>query len=100
MKQLIDLGYVTPPAGDAATAVHDCMIENRYNLARAHMDAASSTQAGENLSSLIAEDSEQTQYISICSSVCWPDSDMNSARRCSMRSTLRAPIWRGARLPS
>ncbi len=62
MKQLIDLGYVAPPAGDAATAVHDCLRENRYNLARAHMDAGELDAAGEILTSLIAEDGEQMRY--------------------------------------
>ncbi len=62
LKQLVDLRYVAPPGGDAAAAVRDCMTENRYNLARAHMDAGELDKATEHLESLIAEDAGQIRY--------------------------------------
>ena len=38
MKQLIALGYVAPPSGDAATQLRECVTELKYNLARAYDD--------------------------------------------------------------
>ena len=37
-KQLVDLGYVAPPAGDAQQTVDESVRELKYNLARAYRD--------------------------------------------------------------
>ena len=39
MRQLIDLGYVTPPGNDAAQNVRETVVELKYNLARSLDDA-------------------------------------------------------------
>ena len=62
LRQLVALGYVAPPAGDARKAVDDCLSENRYNLARAYMDAGRNDLAMEILRELIARDAEQGRY--------------------------------------
>lgn len=38
MKQLVALGYVAPPAEDAATAVAEAILEQHYTLAQSHDD--------------------------------------------------------------
>jgi predicted AlkP superfamily phosphohydrolase/phosphomutase/tetratricopeptide (TPR) repeat protein len=38
-KQMVDLGYIAPPAEDERVTVADSLFELRYNLARAHLDA-------------------------------------------------------------
>jgi predicted Zn-dependent protease len=38
-KQLVELGYVAPPAEDMREAVAECTRELKYNLARAYRDA-------------------------------------------------------------
>ncbi len=62
LRQLVALGYVTPPPADARKAVDDCLAENRYNLARAHMDAGRPDLGAEVLRELIAADPEQGRY--------------------------------------
>jgi FimV-like protein len=62
LRQLVDLGYVNPPAGDNAKVVADCVAESRYNLARAYMDAGDFDQAAELLQRIIADDAEQIRY--------------------------------------
>lgn len=62
LRQLVDLGYITPPSGDNAKMVADCVAESRYNLARAHMDAGEFDHAAEILHSLITGDGEQIRY--------------------------------------
>jgi len=62
LLQLVDLGYINAPSGDNAKAVADCVAESRYNLARAHIDAADFDQAAEILQNLIAADAEQIRY--------------------------------------
>jgi predicted AlkP superfamily phosphohydrolase/phosphomutase/tetratricopeptide (TPR) repeat protein len=62
LKQLVDLGYIAPLNDDTAAAVRSCMTENRYNLARAHMDAGDLDATAELFAELIAEDSEQIRY--------------------------------------
>lgn len=39
MKQLEDLGYIAPQAGDAAEAVSEAVLEQHYTLAQSHEDA-------------------------------------------------------------
>jgi|HubBroStandDraft_1064217.scaffolds.fasta_scaffold01836_3 predicted AlkP superfamily phosphohydrolase/phosphomutase/tetratricopeptide (TPR) repeat protein len=62
LKQLVALGYVAPPDGDARKAVDDCLSENRYNLARAYLDAGRNDLAMDVLRDLIAGDREQGRY--------------------------------------
>ncbi|MGO4881108.1 MAG: alkaline phosphatase family protein [Bryobacteraceae bacterium] len=62
LRQLVALGYVAPPNGDARKAVDDCVSENRYNLARAYMDAGRNSLAMDVLRDLIAQDPEQGRY--------------------------------------
>ena len=38
-KQLVELGYVSPPGENAQETVDECVRELKYNLARAHRDA-------------------------------------------------------------
>jgi len=61
-KQLVDLGYIAPPDGDARKAVDECLAETRYNLARCHMDAGRPDLGGQILRELIAGDPEQGRY--------------------------------------
>ncbi len=62
LRQLIDLGYIAPPGADAAAAVRDCLAENRYNLARSHLDAGETEAAAGILRTLAGEDNEQIRY--------------------------------------
>ena len=62
LRQLVDLGYISPPTGDSARMVTECVAENKYNLARACMDAGDFHQAAEILEALIAGDNEQIRY--------------------------------------
>ncbi len=62
LAHLVDLGYIAPQGESAARAVHDCLAENRYNLARAHLDAGETAQAIALLEALIADDAEQLRY--------------------------------------
>ena len=62
LKQLVALGYIAPPSDDARRAVDECVVENRYNLARAWMDAGAPGEAAEILQGLIAQDPEQGRY--------------------------------------
>lgn len=62
LKQLVALGYIAPPGEDAQKAVEDCLAENRYNLARAWMDAGAPAEAAEILRELIARDGEQGRF--------------------------------------
>jgi predicted AlkP superfamily phosphohydrolase/phosphomutase/tetratricopeptide (TPR) repeat protein len=62
LKQLVALGYVAPPNGDARKAVDDCVSETRYNLARAYMDGGRTDLAMDVLRDLIAGDPEQGRY--------------------------------------
>lgn len=36
MRQLVELGYIAPPAEDLARRISECLIELKYNLARSH----------------------------------------------------------------
>jgi predicted AlkP superfamily phosphohydrolase/phosphomutase/Flp pilus assembly protein TadD len=65
LKQLVDLGYVAPPGKDGRDTVEDCLVEQRYNLARAHADAGRPDLAAPLLRELIARDREQGRYYSI-----------------------------------
>jgi predicted AlkP superfamily phosphohydrolase/phosphomutase/tetratricopeptide (TPR) repeat protein len=38
-KQLVDLGYVAPPAENVQLTIDECICESKYNLARAWRDA-------------------------------------------------------------
>ncbi len=62
LDQLVALGYVAPPTGDAADVVRSTVAENNYNLARAQMDAGRPDLAAGLLRDLIAEDLEQLRY--------------------------------------
>ncbi len=62
LNQLVALGYVAPPAEDLSSTIADCLDENRYNLARAHQDAAQPHLAEEILRRLVASDPEQLRY--------------------------------------
>ena len=62
LKQLIALGYVAPPKADARDAVADCLQEQRYNLARAHVDEGRPDLAMPLLRELIAKDREARFY--------------------------------------
>jgi tetratricopeptide (TPR) repeat protein len=62
LKQLVALGYIAPPGDDERKTVEKCVQENRYNLARAWMDAGSPANAAEILRDLIAQDQEQGRF--------------------------------------
>ncbi len=62
LRQLVDLGYISPPTGDSARMVAECAAENKYNLARACTDAGDFHQAAETFQALIADDGEQIRY--------------------------------------
>jgi predicted AlkP superfamily phosphohydrolase/phosphomutase/tetratricopeptide (TPR) repeat protein len=62
LKQLVDLGYVAPPGDDARRTVAECVIENRYNLARSYMDEGRPDLAIGILRSLIEEDPEDGRF--------------------------------------
>jgi predicted AlkP superfamily phosphohydrolase/phosphomutase/tetratricopeptide (TPR) repeat protein len=62
MKQLVALGYVAPPGEDSGRAVAECVEENRYNLARALIDAGDCDRAADILRALVAADPTQIRY--------------------------------------
>jgi predicted AlkP superfamily phosphohydrolase/phosphomutase/tetratricopeptide (TPR) repeat protein len=62
LKQLVALGYVAPPKADARDTVADCLREQRYNLARAQIDASRPDLAAVLLHDLIADDAEQSRF--------------------------------------
>ena len=62
LKQLVALGYIAPPDQDAAAAVRQCLAENRYNLARAYVDAGRPLPAAEILEELVAGDPEDARF--------------------------------------
>jgi tetratricopeptide (TPR) repeat protein len=62
LKQLVALGYVAPPGEGGRNAVEECLVEQRYNLARAHADAGRPDLAAPLLRELIAGDPEQGRY--------------------------------------
>ena len=62
LKQLVALGYIAPPGDNVRKTVDECVAENRYNQARAWLDAGSPAQAAEILRELIARDAEQSRF--------------------------------------
>lgn len=62
LKQLVALGYIAPPGEDARRTVAETVVECRYNLARAHIDAGRPDLAAEILRSLIDEDPEEARF--------------------------------------
>ncbi|MGA2589074.1 MAG: alkaline phosphatase family protein [Bryobacteraceae bacterium] len=62
LRQLVALGYVAPPDGDARKAVDECLAETRYNLARCYMDSGRPDVAAGILRELIRGDPEQGRY--------------------------------------
>jgi Tfp pilus assembly protein PilF len=62
LKQLVDLGYIAPPGDDVRKNVDSCMIENRYNLARSHMDGGRPDLALVLFRELLAADPEQGRF--------------------------------------
>lgn len=62
LKQLVDLGYVSPPGADAAVAVGNCLVESRYNLARAYLDGGRYSSAAPILERLVAENPEEGRF--------------------------------------
>jgi tetratricopeptide (TPR) repeat protein len=81
LKQLVALGYISPPGGDARKAVDDCLNENRYNLARACLDAGQIDLAIDILRDLIAGDPEQGRYHQHLFHCALQLGDTNEARR-------------------
>jgi len=62
LQQLVDLGYVAPLSGDAKENVARAVTENRYNLARACLDAGRPDLGSQILTELIAQDREQGRF--------------------------------------
>ncbi len=62
LKQLVDLGYIAPPAEDVRKNVDSCVEENRYNLARSYMDAGRPDLGAVILRELLAGDGEQGRF--------------------------------------
>ena len=62
LKQLVDLGYIAPLTGDAAKNVGRAVTENRYNLARALLDAGEMNRGAALLAELIAQDPEEGRF--------------------------------------
>ncbi len=62
LRQLVALGYIAPPGGDAAENVERTVAEGRYNLARACIDGGRADLAIPILRELIAADKEQVRY--------------------------------------
>jgi tetratricopeptide (TPR) repeat protein len=62
LKQLVALGYIAPPDADQGRNVEKAIVECRYNLARAHIDAGRPDLAAEILEELIEKDPEQGRY--------------------------------------
>ncbi|MGA3237071.1 MAG: alkaline phosphatase family protein [Bryobacteraceae bacterium] len=62
LKQLVDLGYIAPPGEDVRKNVDSCVMENRYNLARSHMDGGRPDLALALLRELLAADPEQGRF--------------------------------------
>ena len=62
LKQLVDLGYIAPPGDDVRENVDSCMMENRYNLARSHMDGGRPDLALSLFRDLLAVDPEQGRF--------------------------------------
>ncbi|HUP03953.1 MAG TPA: alkaline phosphatase family protein [Bryobacteraceae bacterium] len=81
LKQLVDLGYVAPPGEDARTAVEECVVEQRYNLARAHIDAGSPDLAAAILRELIAGSPEQARFYSTLAACLIQSGDRAGCRR-------------------
>jgi hypothetical protein len=81
LKQLVALGYVAPPQADARDAVTDCLREQRYNLARAHIDAGRPDLGAAILRELIEEDREQARFYLVLSACYLLMGDFNAYRR-------------------
>jgi len=62
LQQLVALGYIAPPQGDASAAVAQCMAENRYNLARAYLDGGRFSSAAEILEELCVSHPEDHRF--------------------------------------
>ena len=65
LQQLVQLGYVAPPGEDARQAVSKTIAENRYNLARALLDAGMPFEAAEIIEALIAQDPTRMGYVGV-----------------------------------
>lgn len=62
LKQLVDLGYVAPPAEDSARTVADCLAELRYHKAQSYVGGGLHHEAIPLLRELLGEDDEQARY--------------------------------------
>ena len=62
LKQLVALGYIAPPGDDALRDVEECVTENRYNLARALVDAGSVNEGAAILCDLVARNPDQGRF--------------------------------------
>lgn len=70
LKQLVALGYIAPPKADVRDSVAECLREQHYNLARAHIDAGRPDLAAALLSDLIAGDPEESRFYMLLASCC------------------------------
>lgn len=62
LKQLVELGYIEPPSDDVRRNVDDCVTENRFNLARSHMDAGRADVAAALLRELLEGHPDQARF--------------------------------------
>jgi predicted AlkP superfamily phosphohydrolase/phosphomutase len=62
LKQLVDLGYIAPPAEDARRTVEECVAENRYNLARSYLDGRHPDMAALLFRELAEADPEEGRF--------------------------------------
>jgi predicted AlkP superfamily phosphohydrolase/phosphomutase len=62
LNQLVALGYIAAPGDDTTKTVRETVAENRYNLARAQLDAGRPDLAADILRELVADDPEQLRY--------------------------------------
>lgn len=63
LRQLVALGYVAPPAANAAAAVADTVAELRFNLANAHSDAGEIGPAAALLTELVAQKPAEIRFL-------------------------------------
>jgi predicted AlkP superfamily phosphohydrolase/phosphomutase/Flp pilus assembly protein TadD len=62
VTQLVALGYVAPPGPDELLNVENCIVENRYNLARSLMDAGRCAEAASIFQDLVSKKPHQGRF--------------------------------------